>query len=265
MPTQELLLTQIEAMFVAFHSHLKMLDKNRICPCNACASAPNLELKIISHCSELQFIEIQGKKKPFGQEVIQAHRLLKNSVDSDNYVLLSKALSDLIGLDKAYQNNIFQFKSGVDQYDNQSVAYSYSIVNKSNLDLKSFSTPQKVRFDQQPHFTFSRKISTSAQQLLEYITNYKYRHYWVEGVDKFEYNENEVTRINTEPCLCYWRKASRLCYRNQRRKTGSTRLWRNDFQSTASRSCISVLHCYPNQRKTLVNSMLKHTWKGSQF
>ena len=30
------------------------------------------------------------------------------------------------------------------------------------------------------------------------ITNYSYRHLWVQGVDKFEFNENEVTRIGTE-------------------------------------------------------------------
>ena len=62
-PSQERLLAQIERMFKAFYSHLKLLETNRICPCNACASAPNLELKIVAHSGELQFIEVQGNKK----------------------------------------------------------------------------------------------------------------------------------------------------------------------------------------------------------
>ncbi|MDT0606413.1 DUF2652 domain-containing protein [Croceitalea rosinachiae] len=47
-PSQELLLAQIASMFTAFYSHLELLRKNRICPCNACAEAPNLQLKIIA-------------------------------------------------------------------------------------------------------------------------------------------------------------------------------------------------------------------------
>ena len=92
-PSQEKLLAQIETMFTAFHSHLKMLEKNRICPCMACATAPNLQLKIVAHCADLQFIEVKGNRKPFGPQVIEAHRLLKNSVDSENYALISKDLA----------------------------------------------------------------------------------------------------------------------------------------------------------------------------
>ncbi len=33
---------------------------------------------------------------------------------------------------------------------------------------------------------------------MEYISNYTYRTHWVDGVDRFEYNHNEVTRIGTE-------------------------------------------------------------------
>ena len=95
-PSLEKLLAQIETMFTAFYSHLKLLEKNRVCPCNACSTAPNLQLKVIAHSGELQFINVQNKRKPFGTQVIEVHRLMKNSVDSDNYVLLSKKLSDHI-------------------------------------------------------------------------------------------------------------------------------------------------------------------------
>ena len=103
-PSLERLLAQIERMFKAFYSHLKLLESNRICPCNACASAPNLELKIVAHSGKLQFIEVQGNKKPFGKSVIEAHRLLKNSVPSDNYALISQALSEKIWLSSDYKS-----------------------------------------------------------------------------------------------------------------------------------------------------------------
>ncbi|MEM8848155.1 MAG: DUF2652 domain-containing protein, partial [Bacteroidota bacterium] len=92
-PSQENLLAQIETMFSAFYSHLKRLEKYRICPCNACATAPNLQLKIIAHTGNLSHIEVHGRRKPFGEQVIEAHRLLKNSVESDNYALISRSLA----------------------------------------------------------------------------------------------------------------------------------------------------------------------------
>ena len=105
-PSLEKLLAQVETMFTAFYGHLKLLEKNRVCPCNACHSAANLQLKIIAHTAQLQFISVQDKRKPFGSQVIEVHRLMKNSVDSDNYVLLSKELADDILLQKNYKSKL---------------------------------------------------------------------------------------------------------------------------------------------------------------
>ncbi len=114
--SQEKLLAQIETMYTAFYSHLKLLEKNRICPCLACSSAVNLELKIVAHVGELQFIEVQNNRKPFGEAVIKAHRLLKNSVESDNYVLLSKELATEIKMPLDYKSSLFRFRESVNTY-----------------------------------------------------------------------------------------------------------------------------------------------------
>jgi len=197
-PSLEKLLAQIETMFSAFYSHLTLLKNNRICTCNACSTAPNLNLKIIAHCGELQFISVQKNRKPFGAQVIEVHRLMKNSIDSDNYVLLSKSLSDDIGLSVNYCSKLYQFKKGDNEYDDKKIEYLYSIINNQELKIKPFAQAKKIHFDKAPSLHFEKHFPISASQLLEYITNYKYRHEWVDGVDKFEYNENEVTRLGTE-------------------------------------------------------------------
>lgn len=197
-PSQEKLLAQIETMFTAFYSHLKLLETNRICPCNACASAPNLQLKIVAHCGELQFIEVQGNRKPFGQQVIEAHRLLKNSIDSQNYALISKELASAIELPINYWSKLYRFKEGKDIYDGKEVAYIFSVIDQSKLMLNTFSQGKKVSFDKPPQLAFEKEFSISATSLMELITNYTYRHHWAKGVDKFEYNENEVTRVGSE-------------------------------------------------------------------
>ena len=197
-PSLEKLLAQIETMFTSFYSHLKLLEKNRVCPCNACSTAPNLQLKVIAHSGELQFINVQDKRKPFGTQVIEVHRLMKNSVDSDNYVLLSKDLSDHIELSRHYQSKLYKFSEGENEYDDKKIPYLYSLIDNEQLKLKPFAQAKKIKFDKSPSFYFEKVYPISASQLLELITNYSYRHHWVKGVDKFEYNENEVTRLGTE-------------------------------------------------------------------
>ncbi len=197
-PSQEKLLAQIETMFTAFYSHLKLLEKNRICPCHACATAPELQLKIVAHCGELQFIEVQGNRKPFGKQVIEAHRLLKNSIDSENYALVSKPLASAIELPIYYYSKIFRFKEGNDLYDGKEIAYIFSLIDQSKLNINTFSKGNFVTFKGDPQLIVEKEIPISAVMLLEYVSNYSFRHHWVKGVDKFEYNENEVTRLGTE-------------------------------------------------------------------
>jgi len=197
-PSLEQLLAQVETMFTAFYSHLKLLEQNRICPCKACSTAPNLQLKIIAHSGELQFITVQDKRKPFGIEVIEVHRLMKNTVQSDNYVLFSKDLTNNIELTDNYQSKLFDFKKGENVYDGKNISFLFSLISKTKLKIKPFAQLKSITFDFPPQISFEKKIPVSATQLFEYITNYRYRSEWVEGVDKFEFNSNEVTRLGTE-------------------------------------------------------------------
>lgn len=197
-PSLEKLLAQVEHMFTAFYSHLKLLEKNRICPCYACSSAPKLQLKIIAHCGELQFINVQNNRKPFGAQVIEAHRLMKNSVDSDNYVLLSKELTDHIRLSSAYETKLYNFNSGSNFYDGKELEYLYSIIDKKELKLKPFQLAKKIEFDKPPSIVIDNQFPIAASELLEYITNFNYRKYWIDDGIKLEFNQNEVNRIGTE-------------------------------------------------------------------
>ncbi len=197
-PSQEKLLAQVESMYTAFYSHLKMMETNRICPCNACVSAQKLRLKIIAHCGDFQFLKVQESRKPFGEAVIQAHRLLKNSVESDNYFLISKELSDSIGLPEQYESTLYQFRHGNDSYDGKRMEYRYAEIDVTQLKLHNFAAPLLFATERQPNFTKEVRLEVSAYEVYELLTNYKYRHKWVEGVDQFKFKENEVTRVGTE-------------------------------------------------------------------
>lgn len=196
--SKEKLLEQVEKMFSAFYSHLKLLEKNRICSCHACSTAPNLKLKIIAHSGELQFITVQDNRKPFGKQVIEVHRLLKNTINSDNYVLISENLVKDIDLSIDYQSRLFQFEQGKNTYDDEEIQYAYSIIDPEKLEISHIPNASKVHFDNPPNLSIEQEFRFSAEVLFEVITNYSYRHHWVDGVEEFIYDENEVTRIGSE-------------------------------------------------------------------
>lgn len=197
-PSQEKLLAQIETMHSAFYGHLKLLEKNRICPCNACALAPQLELKTIAHYGDIEFITVQGKKKPFGQSVIEIHRLLKNNIPSNNYTLISKDLALELKMPLDYHSRLFNFNKHQENYDNQQLDFIYSEIDNDLLNILPFNSPKEVSFDHPPKLRKTISVHKSANAMLELITNYKYRHQWIKGVDSFEYDVNEVTRLGTE-------------------------------------------------------------------
>lgn len=197
-PSLERLLALTEHIFTAFYSHLKLLEKNRICPCNACSTAPKLQLKIVAHCGDLQFLTVQNNRKPFGSEVIEVHRLMKNSVESDNYVLFSKELTDNIGLSSNYQSKLYDFKEGNDSYDGKQIDYLFSVINNDNLKINPFPTASNVVFNKPPTFIFEKEFPVSATRLLELISNYSYRKQWAEDVNEVQFNVNEVTRLGSE-------------------------------------------------------------------
>ncbi|MEP0266178.1 DUF2652 domain-containing protein [Dokdonia sp.] len=197
-PSQEKLLAQVETMYTAFYGHLKLLEKNRICPCNACTMAPQLELKIVAHCGEIQSLQVQGNKKPFGESVIETHRLLKNNIDSDNYILISDELASELKMSLGYESRLFSFRESAENYDDKEIKFIYSEVDKELLKLLPYESPTYVELDKKPNLSYTIQIDASANEVLEIITNYRYRGDWVKGVDRFEYNEGEITRLGSE-------------------------------------------------------------------
>jgi len=93
--TQELaaIKKQVMSFFRSFYQTL-----HRLCALYPCAgNAQDLRLKVIIHAGEVAIEHIHGFDKLFGMDVILAHRLLKNSVPSQEYVLMTEAAYNWLG------------------------------------------------------------------------------------------------------------------------------------------------------------------------
>jgi hypothetical protein len=78
-------------MHRAFHGERQYVAAN-LCPCKACAQAENLKLKFVAHVGEVAAQNIRRRRKLVGIDVILTHRLLKNTVEIPEYVLMSEEL-----------------------------------------------------------------------------------------------------------------------------------------------------------------------------
>lgn len=86
----EEILGQYEVMLESFNQELALLSEEL-------GREINLTLKLIAHYGKLAYYKIGKFRKLYGETVIEAHRLLKNSIDSNTYVLIT---DDLLEKDK---------------------------------------------------------------------------------------------------------------------------------------------------------------------
>ena len=88
---------QVVRFFDAFNESEGVLVSCNVCICDACNQMGSLRLKAILHHGDLLLKEMGGGAELAGPDVIVAHRLLKNSVEGDEYILMTKAFHDRAG------------------------------------------------------------------------------------------------------------------------------------------------------------------------
>jgi hypothetical protein len=82
--------SQVKKMFIDFHTYRRIIERDRVCQCGACSTAANLTLKFLVHFGDIAISDIKGHKKLMGRGVILVHRLLKNNITDNEYVLMTK-------------------------------------------------------------------------------------------------------------------------------------------------------------------------------
>jgi uncharacterized protein YndB with AHSA1/START domain len=91
MTTPEVI-SAIEGTFVAFHRRLRDMQAVTTCPCSACANIGILKLKFVVHHGRFSRQRLGNVEQLHGTDVIVAHRLLKNTVPSKEYLLVTDAV-----------------------------------------------------------------------------------------------------------------------------------------------------------------------------
>jgi 2-polyprenyl-3-methyl-5-hydroxy-6-metoxy-1,4-benzoquinol methylase len=106
------LVERLLALFRVFKERLLEIGAYSVCKCDACVEVGDLKLKIVVHSGEALVTHVGDFPALSGVDVITVHRLAKNSVPEDEYVLLTEA---------AYQDLALppeaEVREGSEEYD----------------------------------------------------------------------------------------------------------------------------------------------------
>jgi hypothetical protein len=98
--------------FRQFSSRLSELSDSTTCTCNACTHIEKLQLKVVVHSGEALFHRVLNFTELAGVDVIAVHRLLKNSVNAEQYLLVTETAA----LDLEFPESL-QFNPGSETYN----------------------------------------------------------------------------------------------------------------------------------------------------
>ncbi len=87
------------AMLDAFHMEQDRMIALNMCSCDGCVQAGRLKMKFAANVGEVAVQNINERTQLVGVDVIAIHRMLKNSVPVEEYVLMSKPLYDACSSD----------------------------------------------------------------------------------------------------------------------------------------------------------------------
>lgn len=99
---------KLERFFAVFLEQMGIASESTPCGCAICRNADALGLKIIVHAGRAVFHEVAGRPQVSGSDVILAHRLLKNSIEANEYLLVTEPAFAMMqpGLEGSFESRI---------------------------------------------------------------------------------------------------------------------------------------------------------------
>lgn len=142
-------------IFREFFREQKRLIASNMCPCRACRSIDELDLKIFVHRGQAARFKFRGSIDHFGVDVIILHRIMKNGVDSHRYVMVTDAAADSIRL-----------PDGIDPVQVQENVTDVGTVRASVFEVNDTLAAELARTDETER---SSKILETLRKLRENI------------------------------------------------------------------------------------------------
>jgi hypothetical protein len=197
-PPVQHLIDQSVKMFIRFHEHIRRYETQRICQCGACSTAGNLSLKFIVHQGPLGFTNIKNTTKPFGATLVLAHKLMKNEVPKNEYILFSDAFfgQDFVGIKE--DPHIGHLMSCVSDYDKiGQVNYKYLSFAKLHSRIKDIGPLPPSARTKNPVIG-KLKVNMPVQEVYQYLSDFELKKVWDKKILDIRYEKDRINRTGTK-------------------------------------------------------------------
>ena len=195
-PKIDELILQAKKMFLAFHTQIKIIQRDNVCQCGACRTAINLTLKFVSHYGMLEEVTIQNFMKIMGRDVILAHRLLKNTINSNEYLLITNDYLNTQDIVNSRLESWISFKKHIENFSNfKDVKVQYILLEEAKKELPDISRSIKSSFD---YTTPDSSMFIDAPLLVvhELLTDHDAKLNYIPGLNEIK-DKSPVNRVNT--------------------------------------------------------------------
>ncbi|QMU30630.1 DUF2652 domain-containing protein [Adhaeribacter radiodurans] len=196
-PSIQEVINQCKQIFLDFQNYLRIVERDRGSSLSASLSGSNLTLKVVVHYGQLSVTLIRNHIKLMGKDVIIAHRLLKNNVESDEYVLLSEGFLKTQTEEAIRQSfsSWTQLRTGSTHYEHLGeIRYQYAYLTPLRLLVTNHrSLDGSKRYPNT--FASSVTIKAPARYILRIISNFRLKPSWMKGMTNVYYDTTKANRM----------------------------------------------------------------------
>ena len=182
-------------MFANFHQRLRVIERDTVCQCGACQTASNLTLKFIAHFGYIKEIKVAQFVKATGIDMIVAHRLLKNDIDANEYILFTEPCCSAVGQEDSGAK--LQWTKSSQTYATiGNVGYEFATLTDYRAQIPEPQAPPRFvveKGDDNLEIVIDAPINAVYQTLV----NVDKRPEWLDGVETID-REMTSERINMQ-------------------------------------------------------------------
>ena len=195
-PTVQEVIHQCKQIFIDFQNFLKIVARDRGSELGEFLSDSRLTLKVVVHYGRLSVTQIREHIKLMGKNVIIAHRLLKNNINGDEYMLLTEDYLQTQSEEDIKPNFSWsRLHKGSTFYEHLGeIAYRYAFLTPLRL-LVTTSRPMQNKSKYAHVFAADMVIKAPALYLLRIISNFRLKPAWVAGMSKVHFDTTKANRM----------------------------------------------------------------------
>lgn len=187
------------SIFKKFHQHLAYYSRDKICECGACSSTEKLSLKFILHSGIITQYQVGGHRKLLGEDVIVAHRFLKNSIDDTEYILYSDGFIKSSTPKDLQLATLLKAAENFESVDETVFYYQKLRAYRDQIEEPPPRNPIAI-----PKIKLGKTLEIQAEpkELLLILTEPAHRLKWMKNLKKITLRNQRINRVmSTHECL----------------------------------------------------------------